>query len=377
MKKKVYVLKTTHLDRIAAKVVEMLARVTGVETCGQRILLKPNAVGPYPPSAGVTTSPPLIQALCDALPERGYEILVGDCPGESSGTTEEIFVKTGIFAASGKRFINLGQQAQQVVFPCRKSGLVAIAKAVLDADVVVSLAKLKTSCYMMFSGAVKNNYGIIPGTQKAKIHNEFPGRDDFADMLIDLAAIPKKLVAVIDGSTVMDGNGPVHGHIRTENIYIISEDVFAADYAVAQLLGLKINEVPVLKQAQKRGLFFPEEVEMESEASLPLANIQLPITLSSYQHETSAAVADEKVEHIASIKMVVDQNRCTCCGHCTRVCPVQAMQMTPYPTIQHAKCIRCYCCNELCQVGAIAPAEDIKKLWDNIMGGEATPSDKE
>lgn len=370
-KKKVYIFQTTDIEKVATKAREVLGDIIKTENLGNNILLKPNAVGPYPPSAGVTTSPDLIKALCNTLSQEGYKVLVGDCPGESSGTTEAIFVKTGILEASGDKFINLGQQASIVNFPCRKSGTVAIAKEVVNADVVISLAKLKTSCFMMISGAVKNCYGIIPGTQKAQIHDEFPRRDDFADMLLDLVAIPKRVMTVIDGSTLMEGNGPVHGKVRVENIYIISEDIFAADYAIIKLLGLTIEEVPVLKQAQKRGLLSPEDIEILSDVNMPLANVQPPITLQAYLHEDVAATSDNRVKHIATLKIVIDQKKCVRCGHCARVCPAKAIRMDGYPQIDHTKCIRCFCCNELCPHGAANPEENVKQLWDSIMGGES------
>lgn len=371
IKKKVYILQTTNVDEVARKALEVLNEVIQTSPADKKILLKPNAVGPYLPSAGVTTSPAIISSLRNILSEKSFQVTVGDCPGESSGSTEEIFIKTEILTASGTSFINLGQQATLVNLPRRKSGNIAIAKAVMDSDIVVSLAKLKTSCFMMISGAVKNLYGIIPGTQKARIHDEFPKRDDFADILIDIAQMPKKVMAVIDGSTLMEGNGPVHGKVRTANIYIISEDIFAADYAVAQLLGMKINDIPVLKQAQKRGLLSPENIEIISDVKMPLDDISLPITLNAYLSETAVEDPDARVEHIASVKIVIDLDKCTRCGHCASICPAHAIKMEQYPVINHEKCIRCFCCNELCSVGAAKPEENIKKLWDNIMTGES------
>lgn len=371
---KVYIIQTKDLQRVATKALEIIEHVVISERRGKKILLKPNVVGPYLPTKGVTTHPEVISCMRQILLSNGYEVMIGDCPGESSGPAKTIFERTGVIQASGEQFINLGAKATVVPFACRPSKKIAIADAALQADIVVSMAKLKTSCYMMFSGAVKNNYGIIPGTQKAQIHNELPGRDEFADMLIDLTAIPKRLITIIDGGILMEGNGPVHGKLREANVYIIAENVFAADFALAKLLGLKINEVPVLKQAQKRGLLVPEQIEIIADVALPLPNVTLPITLDSYREETASETVDERVEHIASVKITIDEVKCIKCGHCANICPAQAMQMKPYPEIDHEKCIRCFCCNELCTEGAAYPEQDIKQLWDVIMGGESKSS---
>jgi formate hydrogenlyase subunit 6/NADH:ubiquinone oxidoreductase subunit I len=52
--------------------------------------------------------------------------------------------------------------------------------------------------------------------------------------------------------------------------------------------------------------------------------------------------------------------KCTRCGRCVQVCPVQpkalswsaAGKQSP-PMYDYAKCIRCYCCQELCPFDAI------------------------
>jgi ferredoxin len=267
-------------------------------------------------------------------------------------------------------FVNLGQEATLIDFPRRRSGKVAIANRFIDSDIVISVAKLKTSCFMMISGAVKNFYGSIPGTQKALIHNEFPDRDDFADMLIDLAAVPKKSMALIDGGLIMHGNGPVHGKVREENIYILSDDIFAADFVMAKLLGFKEREVPVLKRAMERGLLHPEGIEIFSDITMPMAAIEIPVTLQSYLNCTTAE-SDRRVQHIASIRVEIDEDKCECCGHCASVCPTHSIDLDDvFPRINYETCINCFCCNELCPVGAPHPAEDIGRLWKGVMKNE-------
>lgn len=43
-----------------------------------------------------------------------------------------------------------------------------------DADVIINLCKLKTHGMMGMSNAVKNMFGIIPGTVKPEFHFKFP-----------------------------------------------------------------------------------------------------------------------------------------------------------------------------------------------------------
>lgn len=84
----------------------------------------------------------------------------------------------------------------------------------LDADVIVDLAKLKSHALTKFSGAVKNYYGTIPGLQKVETHARFPDYGDFGSMLCDLCAYfagNKPTFSVLDGIVAMEGNGPTGG----------------------------------------------------------------------------------------------------------------------------------------------------------------------
>ena len=53
---------------------------------------------------------------------------------------------------------------------CKILKEVHVAKPVIDADVVISLPKLKTHALTLYTGAIKNMYGTIPGGRKSKIH---------------------------------------------------------------------------------------------------------------------------------------------------------------------------------------------------------------
>lgn len=51
---------------------------------------------------------------------------------------------------------------------------------------------------------------------------------------------------------------------------------------------------------------------------------------------------------------------CNGCGVCVRSCPPQAILLQAgHPQVDLAKCIRCFCCHELCPNGAI----EIGKHW--------------
>ncbi|TRZ95985.1 MAG: 4Fe-4S dicluster domain-containing protein, partial [Dehalococcoidia bacterium] len=52
--------------------------------------------------------------------------------------------------------------------------------------------------------------------------------------------------------------------------------------------------------------------------------------------------------------------KCTNCGTCVRMCPVEPKAVdwhtgdtSRQPTHRYDRCIRCYCCQEVCPEGAI------------------------
>ncbi|MCX6003950.1 MAG: 4Fe-4S binding protein, partial [Chloroflexi bacterium] len=57
---------------------------------------------------------------------------------------------------------------------------------------------------------------------------------------------------------------------------------------------------------------------------------------------------------------VIEKTKCTLCGTCVRMCPVEPKAVNWYkgdqpepPKYDYDRCIRCYCCQETCPEGAI------------------------
>ncbi len=60
-----------------------------------------------------------------------------------------------------------------------------------------------------------------------------------------------------------------------------------------------------------------------------------------------------------------DKDLCTQCGECAKVCPVQAVNCSPYPEIG-AKCIFCFNCVRLCEENAFKI--DLSPFFDRLRG---------
>ena len=369
---RVTILRTGDLSPVVAEVLKVVDKIqSNFDHAPLKILVKPNVVAPFPPERGVTTNPALVHEICGALKGLGHTVSMGDCPGGNPGKTEETFRRAGFLDLCGDNYTNIGQDAREVFFPCRECGKLFLAGAALEADLIISMPRFKTSSYQFLTGAVKNLYGVIPGTQKMRIHREFPERDDFAGMLIDLASLLPPRIAVIDGGLVMEGNGPIHGDIRRENLYIVSNSIFAADYAMALMMGYDPEMVPTVRLSSERGLLIQEEIEFNPPgAPESLPDFVHPVTFSGGAAGDADAM-DASVREMVSVRVTFDEDSCVQCGLCAENCPTGSIKMNPYPVLSQETCISCFCCNELCPTGAARLEKDLENIWSEAMKNEA------
>ena len=71
-----------------------------------KILLKPNLLGAFPPEKAVTTHPVIVDAVVTYLKNLGKEIILGDSPGGST-SIKPVWEKTGMKQIAQKHGIPL------------------------------------------------------------------------------------------------------------------------------------------------------------------------------------------------------------------------------------------------------------------------------
>ncbi len=224
-----------------------------------------------------------------------------------------------------------------------------------DFDLMLNLAKVKTHMMMTTTLAVKNLFGLVNSSERLAWHlNIGKNYDDFADMLLDIYLAVRPAINLIDGVQCMEGNGPAHGTPKAGNFLAVCNDALALDAALCkEVLQLQGNACPILKRAAERHLI-PAYVCGEN---MP-APIQLELPpLGGIQTLLNSAVP-RKIQQFLQQSMVnypaVDASRCRHCGLCVKVCPPHSLEMKKQlPKFHLSSCIRCYCCQEHCPVGAI------------------------
>lgn len=335
-----------------------LGGVRAFVSLGQRVFIKVNLLMKAAPDRAVTTHPELVRAVVRAAFAAGAaDVAVGDSPGgrNSAGSARALFETSGIAAVcrqEGARVSLLDDAVRRVSF---EGGVLYssfnLGSDAADADVLISLPKLKTHGFMMYTGGVKNLFGVVPGLEKAQFHLKVPDRDDFAEMLVDLMLACAPELTIMDAVVGMEGDGPAGGTPRQIGAVLASTEPAALDVIASSIAGFDPMDVYTNRAAVRRGLTpdSPSGINVEGESweSFVLRDFAHPAR--DVSRRLPPRLAKWARKRIASRPALDDPAGCTGCRTCEQNCPVDAIGMvSKRPTFDYDRCIRCYCCQELC-----------------------------
>lgn len=353
-------------ENAEAALTEALAPFGGLDWArpGMKVALKVNLVSGGKPDSAVVPHPKFVSALCRLLVARGAEVVVGDSPGGlyTAPFVGHVYSASGMTAVEevGAR-LNHDFSQRAVSFPEGKILRSFQYTAWLDgADAIIDVCKLKTHGMMGMSCAVKNLFGVIPGTLKPEYHFRYPNPDDFAAMLVDLADFVRPRLSICDAVVAMEGNGPTAGTPRNVGAVLAAQSPHALDLAAAHIIGLRAQDVPTLAAAHRRG-YIPEDAQALSIAGelFAVPDFNLVAERSSLEFTRPipgplGALAGRAMRRLMRARPVLEARQCVGCGQCARVCPAHAIRMrAKFPRIDRRKCICCFCCQEFCPQGAM------------------------
>ncbi len=336
---------------------ELIGGLEKIVKPGNRVLLKVNAIGGFPPERAATTHPAIVRAMADLIKEAEGVPLVGDSSGAFGFTAQSLRI-SGIEKAaqdSGAKLVNFESTGTyQVKVNGEILGAVNIAKPVIDCDVLVSLPKLKTHQLTKYTGAVKNFYGVIPGSGKAAIHRQAPTEESLSRAVVDIYSVLKPGLAVMDGIVGMEGEGATNGTPVASGVILAGTDCVALDAVASEVIGFSSNDILITRIAHERGLGAGDigEIEVMGEK---IENVRLDFKKSNYLYYKLPTFLGKFIfrntENLSKVE--ISQEDCKRCKICFNSCPVSAISLEPVPFIDRKKCIKCYCCHELCRNGAV------------------------
>lgn len=229
------------------------------DVAGKRVLVKPNLIDnidPYP----IATASAVIGAVIDVLRERGAgEIVVGDGPGFRRDAWP-VVEATGLAAELARRkvpFVDLDYDDPRPM-PVADGWFPGISQLwlprhVREAQLIVSVPKLKTHHWAGVSLSLKNLFGIMPGTRYGWPKNILHVNGITASIL-GLYQTVRPMVSVVDGIVGMEGDGPLFGSAVAHGLLAVGRDPVAVDITCAGLMGFPRQTIPHLATAAWAGV---------------------------------------------------------------------------------------------------------------------------
>lgn len=351
-----------------------ISLVGGIEKfvrAGEKIVMKPNVLWGSEPERCIVTHFTVFRAVAKILQEQNVKLRYGDSPGGPLAASTAM-KKPGFQAVAeefGIEFVDF-DHGQNVSFPDGVSAKVlTIANGILSSDGVISLPKLKAHGLTRITGAVKNQFGCVPGMRKGEYHAQYPDVYDFSKLLVDITSFIRPRLYVMDAIIAMEGNGPQSGDPKKLGCILVSSDPVALDTVACKIVDLDPDFVPPLLFGNEFGLGVNnlDNIEIVGEK------------IGSVQDKSFVVVRKPpaplpKKRFLAELRRrlvprpVIDIKKCIVCKRCIQVCPVDPKAVfeksgKKTPQYDYNQCIRCFCCHEMCPAKAIQIKEPfLRKL---------------
>lgn len=253
------------------------ARLCGLDARGKRVLLKPNLVE-FSSSTVINTDASVTAAAVELFHRLGAaEVRIGEGPGHRRDTLD--LADDARYRALVPKFetifTDLNRDDVSPVRGFAEEPEFYFPNTVLRADLIVSLAKMKTHHWAGVTLAMKNFFGLVPGAvygwPKNKLH--YIG---IPESVFELNRKFRNTFAIVDGIVGMEGNGPIQGTPKSAGVLVMGSDLVAVDSTCCRIMGIDPEKVNYLELAAKLGHVRAERIEQRAET---IASVQTNFTL--------------------------------------------------------------------------------------------------
>jgi uncharacterized protein (DUF362 family)/Pyruvate/2-oxoacid:ferredoxin oxidoreductase delta subunit len=337
-----------------------------------RVLIKPNLLAPASPDRAMLTHPMVVRAVAEYVIDQGARPQISDSP--AAGFFDRVLKESGIVDALRGLNVEFKEfKSSFAVAVGEPFNRLELAEDAVKADMIINLPKLKTHNQMFLTLAVKNLFGCVVGLRKPEWHlRAGVDRYKFAQLLVRIHYALKPAVNILDGILAMEGQGPGRGGTpKYIGVLMASDDAVALDETVCAMFGVSPEILLTNKAARDYGIF---NGQVQVDGELPdIIDFKLP--------EMSSVVFGPQCIHEFLRKYLVqrpvaDDSLCRLCGECWSYCPAEAISHDRKNILfDYDKCIRCYCCLEVCPHGVLRaevplPGRILNKLFFRDRAGK-------
>ncbi|MDE2506542.1 MAG: DUF362 domain-containing protein [Planctomycetota bacterium] len=210
---------------------------------GKTVLLKPNLVEPTRDAPHVNTHPLVVRAAAEVFRSWGARrVVVAEGPGHCRDIDyvldESQFAP--MLASERLDFVDLNfDEYDWMKNKLNRTtlGALALPASILNADLIVSMPKMKTHHWVGVTLSMKNLFGVLPGCcygwPKNVLHHA-----GITESILDLNATVRPHLAIIDGIVGMEGDGPIMGTPKHAGVLVMGANLPAVDATAARLMGV-------------------------------------------------------------------------------------------------------------------------------------------
>jgi len=265
----------------------------GLDLQGKKVVLKPNLVE-YDPAGVINTHPAVISATIEAFRSLGArEVVVAEGPGHRRDN-EYLLTASGLYAMlkdHGARYVDLDTddvrpfqlRSHFTSFPH-----LYFPETVLQADLLVSMPKLKTHHWAGVTLSLKNMFGLMPSAVYGWPKNPLHWAGIHNSILDINSTLPIPQFAIVDSIIGMEGNGPIQGTAKHCGALIFGNDLVAVDATAARLMQIDPSKVSYLAKAEQfLGNMAQEKI------------VQVGESLSAYQQDFSVMPSFQHLKTIS------------------------------------------------------------------------------
>jgi uncharacterized protein (DUF362 family) len=282
--------------------IRLIGGINDIIRPGNLVLINPSWVAPpVEREAGCITLPEVTQAIADIVVEMGARVIIA----ESSAVgvdTEKVIAASGYgeLRRTGYNVVDLKKAKSTSQIPVEQGKVFEAVECydpVREADVIISVPKLKTHDQTEMTCSIKKLKGLLSDKCKRAMHQEglFEG-------VVDLLSAVRPKLTVVDAIICQEGVGPVFGKPVELDLILAGKDLVAVDATCARLIGYDPSETLLTVNAATRGLGVMDEADIEV----------VGVPLESVKRRFLRAVEDNPVQ-VEGFDVVHGEATCTGC----------------------------------------------------------------